>query len=196
MFKNIFKEVEWKKGGIILIASFMVGSGLYFFKTISEQPNQDIKIEYIEKHINKRVETIKLLQYVDGRIDPAIGLIIAREIDKASKKYFLPPEFIIGLMKKESVFNPLARSKVGAIGLMQILPSAHPEKIKGYSRKQLYHISVNIDIGCRIFKEYYDKTKSVSSALKKYVGGNVKNYMVDIYTTFIELSMYTQTIQR
>jgi len=39
-----------------------------------------------------------------------------------AKKYNLDPAFVLAIMRTESAFNPRARSSVGAIGLMQIMP--------------------------------------------------------------------------
>jgi hypothetical protein len=45
----------------------------------------------------------------------------------AAKKYSLPAEFVAGVMKAESGFNPAAISPKGAIGLMQLMPDTARE---------------------------------------------------------------------
>jgi membrane-bound lytic murein transglycosylase C len=43
-------------------------------------------------------------------------------VEEWSKKYNLDPAFVLAIIRQESSFNPRARSQVGAIGLMQIMP--------------------------------------------------------------------------
>jgi len=70
-----------------------------------------------------------------------------------SMHYELDPILISAQIKAESAFNPKARSHVGAIGLMQIMPST--AEWLGFIDKGeedlLYNPSLNIRVGC-----YYD----------------------------------------
>jgi soluble lytic murein transglycosylase-like protein len=49
------------------------------------------------------------------------------QIDKYSKENGLDPFIIMGLIHQESAFNPGARSSVGAVGLMQLMPPTAKE---------------------------------------------------------------------
>ena len=40
-----------------------------------------------------------------------------------AKKTRLGPSVIYGVMRRESLFDPMARSRVGALGLMQLMPA-------------------------------------------------------------------------
>lgn len=72
-----------------------------------------------------------------------------------AQKYNLDPAFILAIIRQESSFNPKARSKVGAIGLMQIMPQfAGSEVLKAVTGKNitpgtelLYDPAQNIMIG-------------------------------------------------
>lgn len=44
----------------------------------------------------------------------------------ATRKYRLPPGLLSRQAKHESNYNPSARSKAGALGIMQIIPKWHP----------------------------------------------------------------------
>jgi membrane-bound lytic murein transglycosylase C len=76
-------------------------------------------------------------------------------VDSWAKKYNLDPSFVLAIMRQESSFNPRARSAVGAIGLMQIMPRfAGKEVMTAVSgkpllptTKYLYDTEKNIMVG-------------------------------------------------
>jgi len=83
-------------------------------------------IKYVEK---EGMPTSTFIMSINPRIDPIIAKQIEVSIDKHSKTYQLPRKLILSIIKKESSFNPFAKSSV-AMGLMQIYPKFHREKIK------------------------------------------------------------------
>ena len=56
---------------------------------------------------------------------------------------------------------------------MQIYPKFHKEKIEALGIKdnrEIYHIDNNINIGCQIFKEYYEASKGdLDETFHKYL---------------------------
>jgi membrane-bound lytic murein transglycosylase C len=76
-------------------------------------------------------------------------------VEEWAKKYNLDPAFILGIIRQESSFNPRARSPVGAIGLMQIMPQFAGlevlEKVTGKpttpTAEYLYDPTKNIMVG-------------------------------------------------
>jgi hypothetical protein len=137
------------------------------------------------QQVDKSITTTEMIKILKPQIDPSIATIIAKEIDKYE---IFPKELIVSLMFKESSFNPLAVSSSDCIGLMQINPKAHPDKIDGLSYNELFHISNNIRIGHQILEEYYNETNSVKKALLRYFGANNKEYIENILSNFLELS--------
>lgn len=125
------------------------------------------------------------------RIRPQLDVAIINRIDKAVMKYSLmyklPPEFVVCVMKRESNFNPLAKSRVGALGLMQVFPKWHRDKMQkmGIDTADVYHIDHNVRLGCWILREYLDRTGSVDKALRSYVGGKHPSYIRDILTMYV-----------
>ncbi|MBE6376209.1 MAG: lytic transglycosylase domain-containing protein [Lentisphaerae bacterium] len=80
--------------------------------------------------------------------------LYAEEIAYAAKKYQLPPELIRALIRRESGFDKNAVGGAGEIGLMQILPQgavaewARIKKCPMPSKRELFDIKTNLDIGC------------------------------------------------
>ncbi|OPZ24795.1 MAG: murein transglycosylase C [Deltaproteobacteria bacterium ADurb.BinA179] len=114
--------------------------------------------------------------------------LIAHHIDMACLEHGLDAELVVALIARESSFLPWAKSKADCVGLMQVNPRAHKDKCKGYSQAELYHIPVNVEIGCKILREYMDKSKSVDEALGRYMGcQGAVSYKRDILATAAEL---------
>lgn len=85
--------------------------------------------------------------------------VLAKEI----KKHKLDPIVVLSLIRQESVFNPHARSPVGARGLMQLMPSTAKYVKKSVREKQLSNPQINIEIGTKYFQ----------GLMKKYEGNLV-----------------------
>jgi len=74
------------------------------------------------------------------------------ELKKSLSKDSIDPLIVLSLIRQESVFNPLARSPVGARGLMQLMP-ATARRLKRYLNvSQLNNPKINIEIGTKYFK--------------------------------------------
>ncbi len=87
------------------------------------------------------------------------------EIISASKEFKVDPNFICAVIYTESHFNPKARSGVGAIGLMQIMPKTGAALAtqlgdKDFTPNKLYEPAHNIRYG----------TLYLSQLLKSYGG--------------------------
>lgn len=71
-------------------------------------------------------------------------------VTSASRAYGVPNALLLAVMDAESSFNPAARSPVGAVGLMQIMPQTGAR----YGvRRQLHDPQNNIDVGARYLKD-------------------------------------------
>ncbi len=97
----------------------------------------------------------------------------------ASKKYGVSPYLILAVIRQESMFNPKARSRSNARGLMQIIPStarniARALKIP-YSYTKLYKPETNITMGTYYLSTLMDRFGgNAALALAGYNGGPVR----------------------
>lgn len=93
-------------------------------------------------------------------------------------KHGMAPNLVLALVMKESSLNPRAASAYGAIGLMQVVPRYHMEKLssKADPIAALSRPEENIRVGTSILAEYMKLKRGVlSAALVKY-SGKAKNY--------------------
>lgn len=187
-------------------ASYEYFHGAQYIREVVENnmlPIPEVEVKTVIRYVEKQdaVPTWKLIQHLNGRLNEQTANVIANSVNKAHEKYGLPKKLIIAIMKKESDLNPLARSKnsKGAIlarGLMQVFAKWHPEKMKGVSLEQLYHIDINTNMGCQIFREYYDRSDGdLTETFHKYLSkraskADAKKYMDQILKWWAVLEMY------
>lgn len=89
----------------------------------------------------------------------------------AGRQLQLDPLLIIAVIAVESRFNPIAESRAGAKGLMQIIPKYHGDKLEEFGGEQaVFEPSINIHVGAKILKEYLRRTGNLSIALQMYAG--------------------------
>jgi soluble lytic murein transglycosylase len=100
----------------------------------------------------------------------------------------LDPSVIYGVMRRESLFDPMARSSVGALGLMQLMPSTARRVAKSLGMKRprrsdILDIDNNINFGTQYFRTVLDRFENnVSLAAAAYNAGplNVRKWLPQI----------------
>lgn len=129
-----------------------------------------------------------LISDLQPKIDPVVADFIASTVYKYSYEYRIPPELIVNVAMRESSFRLILESNKKAKGLMQVMASAHPEKVEklGLDNENIFHIDNNIHMGAMILAEYYAARNSIYGALESYVGADLKSYINDILVGFAD----------
>ena len=119
-------------------------------------------------------------------------------ITQYASKHGLPPNLVAALIWQESGGNPVAYSRSGAVGLMQVMPSdglaASFQCLSGPcfstrpSTDELKDPEFNVSYGTRMLAGLVGKTGNLREALKSYGPANVGYYYADkvlgIYQTY------------
>lgn len=130
---------------------------------------------------------------------------------KFTKRSNIPFNWALSITRKESAFNPRAKSGVGARGLMQLMPRTATETAnyiqQRYSGKQeLYSPATNISLGTAYLAQMRDRFGSRIYATAAYNAGphRVKKWLkargnlpLDIWIELIpfkETRKYVQTV--
>jgi soluble lytic murein transglycosylase len=88
---------------------------------------------------------------------------LSRQILTLSRYYSLDPLLILAIIKVESGFKPTARSNVGAVGLMQVMPIVMREvgsEISVEKREELLDPYKNLHLGIYYFTYLLDKYRN------------------------------------
>jgi soluble lytic murein transglycosylase-like protein len=89
---------------------------------------------------------------------------------REARRHELDPLLVLALIAVESRFNPVAQSEQGALGLMQIIPRFHRDKLDGARDGVLLDPRRNIELGTRVLKEYIRRAGNEDSGLQLYNG--------------------------
>ena len=98
----------------------------------------------------------------------AVGVVTAAF--REGQRHGLDPTLILAVIAVESRFNPIAQSEQGAVGLMQIVPRFHMEKIAAFGVPSILLPEANIAIGALILKDAIRRGGSDAAGLQLYNG--------------------------
>jgi len=97
---------------------------------------------------------------------------LAAKVFDASVREGVDPELAFRLVRLESEFNPRAVSKVGALGLTQLMPSTAKLYDATVTREKLFETEVNLRVGFKYLRTLLDMYKgNVRYALLAYNRG-------------------------
>jgi len=98
----------------------------------------------------------------------------------------IDPIIFLSLIRQESAFNPRAKSRVGARGLMQLMPKTARQEFGRLKAERLENPSLNLKIGIGHFKKLYEKYEgNLVYALSAYNAGEygLKRWVNNIFQT-------------
>jgi soluble lytic murein transglycosylase len=113
---------------------------------------------------NQTIAVLGKARYWDA-IDLRFPVLYEKELSQASKKTGIDTSWLMGIARQESAFNPIARSRVGALGLMQVMPKtgkliAKIIKSPLRSSKDLLKPRKNIELGSAYLKHVYEMNQN------------------------------------
>ncbi|WP_444921079.1 lytic transglycosylase domain-containing protein [Microbulbifer sp. CnH-101-G] len=101
--------------------------------------------------------------------DPKRRMHVLKAVHREATRAGLRPEIVLAVIQIESAFNPYAVSRVGAQGMMQVMPFWKKEI--GRPDDNLIDMDTNLRYGCTILKHYIKKAKgNLANALAYYNG--------------------------
>lgn len=139
-------------------------------------------VECLEKtKWSAKKDAADLEKYITARypgVAKEVAKITAISLAENCYKYNIPFELGVGLMERESMFNPFLVSKgVGARGLLQVRYEIWCEnedwanRFKISDPRELHGIETGIEAGLWILRHYLDKNNdSIVRSLKNYNG--------------------------
>jgi len=108
----------------------------------------------------------KMKRYVK---EPEQRMTILRHVHREATRAELQPELVLAVIQIESAFNHYAVSRVGAQGIMQVMPFWKKEI--GRPQDNLIDLVTNLKYGCTILKHYINKEDGgLANALARYNG--------------------------
>jgi soluble lytic murein transglycosylase-like protein len=118
--------------------------------------------------------------------DPRERLDILKAVHYEATRAQLHPELVLAVIDIESRFDRFAISRVGALGLMQVMPFWLKELER--PDDNLFDITTNLRMGCTILKYYLDKSGgNLRIALARYNGSlGKRKYPDKVFTALSE----------
>lgn len=99
-------------------------------------------------------------------------------VKRTARRFKLEENLLVGLSRQESAFNPRAVSPVGALGLMQLMPTTAADLLgvsvdsEEFDSHRILKPATNVTLGCRYFKRMLKVFKGTQEyALAAYNAG-------------------------
>lgn len=143
-----------------------------FLKSI-EMDKFDLRTSTERNKINEKM--IALAEHISDEHDIEINKAqkIINTTFLEAQRANIEPILMLSVIGVESRYKQFARSKMGAVGLVQVIPTYHRNKINGLKKENLdiWSVEGNIKIGVAIMKEYIALANGdIQRALQMYNG--------------------------
>lgn len=144
-----------------------------------------------------------LIMDVNKKVTYADAYTIAENVYDATMESDLSYSYVLGIMMTESRFNPNARSRCGAMGLMQVMPSTFTaistQHGLNYSVSDGFDIEKNIRIGVLYLDRLLRKYGHLDLVAAGYNGGPraANNYKAGNYSYVPKQTMnYVKAVRK
>lgn len=143
-----------------------------------------INLYFMNLHENEKTKEVGSNE--KDVVENHIQVPYSEKIEAYSEIYGLDPYLVAAIIKTESGFDKDIVSSMGAVGLMQIMPStgewiARQLNIESFSIEMLKNEDVNIEMGCWYLNYLKNQLKYTNEMLAAYNGGigNVCKWLQD-----------------
>jgi len=145
-------------------------------RSVDDVAERDAGHAGVEADDVELVRVLARLAPLDRHLGDAERRALARTVVEASREYDLPVDLVLAVIEVESSFDPFAVSHVGALGLMQVMPTtgapvARRLGIAWRGPQTLFDVDANVRIGVAYLRELMDRYASVRAALAAYNWG-------------------------
>lgn len=172
----------------ILSASAKSDFGSLLLDPRIKEVNADIIKQTPQTALNNALIEASAIQ---ANKQPASKAQILNVINEISKKHGVDEKLVQALIRQESGFNPNAKSKAGAMGLMQLMPST----AKNLGVKDPYNVVQNVEGGVKYLKSMLGKYNgNIILALAAYNAGSGAVDKYDGVPPYKETQNYVKNI--
>jgi soluble lytic murein transglycosylase-like protein len=142
------------------------------------------------------IEALAALVAKKYRISPKVGRELIGTAYREGARTGVDPLLIIAVMAVESRFNPIAESDAGAMGLMQVIPGFHKDKLEADAGDPAFDPHANIRLGARVLQEYIRRAGNEAAGLQLYNGSGDDATNAYANKVLAERQRLQQAIQR
>lgn len=122
-------------------------------------------------------------------------LHIVESLVKWGERFNVDPKLLAAIIMQESKFDPFAISRSGALGLMQVIPKWHLDKIIAAKNEvgtpELFNASTNIYLGAWVLSDCLKKYK-LESALELCYSGGHRGYANSVLNHYKQIKSFSK----
>ena len=161
--------------GLLCALLLVVGSGARDATQTQRAVSEEAAVATAPVDSDLQTVHVRLSQRSRGLSEGEIREL-AEVIVSAARRHEVPPELVLAVIEVESAYDPYAVSQVGAMGLMQLLPSTAAEMAQRLGMHwqgsaMLFDPTANVQLGVAYLDQLLDRYASVRVALAAYNWG-------------------------